>query len=95
MESFTRPRRFRKETRYPVIRYEVDGKSYRVHGKKPAHPSTQGNEEWVRYNPATPADGFITADSKPVPLFWLTAATLLLGVAFLIMDLDLLLGIHP
>lgn len=88
VESFTRPRRFRKYTRYPVIRYDVDGASYRIHGRKAVHPSAKGNEEWVRYNPDDPSDGFVAKDSKLVPLFWLTAATVFLGVAFLILEMS-------
>ena len=88
VESFTRPRRFRKNARYPVIHFEADGKTYLVHGAKPVHPSTKGNEEWVRYNPASPADSFVTSDSKPLLLLWLTAATAILGVAFLIFEMS-------
>ena len=88
VESFTRNRRFRKNTRYPVVCFEVDGAVYRAPGAKPAHPSTKGNEEWIRYNPAHPEESFVAADSKPSLLFLLTAATAFLGVAFLIWEMS-------
>lgn len=88
VESFTRNRRFRKNARYPVVCFEVDGAIYRAHRAKPAHPSTKGNEEWIHYNPADPEESFVAADSKPSLLFLLTAATAFLGVAFLIWEMS-------
>ncbi len=86
VESFTRPRRFRTNARYPVIRFEVNGKSYLAHGAKSVHPSTKGNEEWVRYNPADPFDCFVASDSKLKKALLLAAAAIFLGVAFLILE---------
>lgn len=88
VESFTRNRRFRKNTRYPVVCFEVDETVYRTHSAKPAHPSTKGNEEWIRYNSTDPEESFVAADSKPILLFLLTAATAFLGVAFLIWEMS-------
>lgn len=88
VESFTRPRTFCTQTRYPVIRFTVGGETYRIHGTRPVHPSTLGNEEWVRYNPADPADSFVTAHSKLLPAVLAAAVTGFLGVAYLILELN-------
>ena len=88
VESFTRRRVIRKNARYPVIRFEVDGVVYTAHRSRPAHPSTLGNEEWVRYNPQNPADNFVSSDSNPKVAVGLTLVTAFLGVAFLIMEFD-------
>ncbi|MBQ9151114.1 MAG: hypothetical protein IJX72_02595 [Clostridia bacterium] len=89
VESLTR-RRILKNVRYPVIRFEADGQSYRAHGVKPVHPSTVGNEEWIYYNPTAPSDCFVASDSKPTAALLLTVITGVLGVVFLLLDLDIL-----
>ena len=88
VESFTRRRVIRKKAKYPVIRFEVDGTVYLAHSTRPAHPSTKGNEVWVRYNPQNPADNFVSSDSNPKVAVGLTLVTAFLGVAFLIMEFD-------
>lgn len=88
VESFTRRRVIRKSAKYPVIRFEVDGAVYLAHSARPAHPSTKGNEEWVRYDPANPADNFVASNSHPKLSVGLTLVTAFLGVAFLIMEFD-------
>ena len=88
VESFTRRRVIRKSAKYPVIRFEADGAVYLAHSARPAHPSTKGNEEWVRYNPQNPADNFVSSDSNPKVAVGLTLVTAFLGVAFLIMEFD-------
>ena len=88
VESFTRRRVIRKSAKYPVIRFEVDGTIYFAYGQKSVHPSTEGNEEWVRYNPQNPADNFVSSDSNPKVAVGLTLVTAFLSVAFLIMEFD-------
>ena len=88
VDSFTRRRVIRKNAKYPVIRFEVDGTIYFAYGQKSVHPSTEGNEEWVRYNPQNPADNFVSSDSNPKLSVGLTLVTAFLGVAFLIMEFD-------
>ena len=88
VESVTRRPHIRKNARYPVVCFEVDETVYRTHSAKPAHPSTKGNEEWIRYNSTDPEESFVAADSKPILLFLLTAATAFLGVAFLIWEMS-------
>ena len=88
VESFTRRRVIRKSAKYPVIRFEADGAVYLAHSARPAHPSTKGNEVWVRYNPANPADNFVASNSHPKLSVGLTLVTAFLGVAFLIMELN-------
>ena len=88
VESFTRRRVIRKKAKYPVIRFEVDGAVYLAYGQSPAHPSTQGNEEWVRYDPANPADNFVASNSHPKLSVGLALVTAFLGAAFLIMELN-------
>lgn len=88
VESFTRRRVIRKSAKYPVIRFEVDGAVYLAHSARPAHPSTKGNEVWVRYNPANPADNFVASNSHPKLSVGLTLVTAFLGVAFLVMELN-------
>ena len=88
VESFTRRRVIRKSAKYPVIRFEVDGATYFAYKQKPAHPSTLGNEEWVRYNPQNPADNFVASNSNPKLSVGLTLVTAFVGVALLIMELN-------
>ena len=88
IESFTRRRVIRKSAKYPVIRFEADGAVYLAHSARPAHPSTKGNEEWVRYNPVNPADNLVASNSHPKLSVGLTLVTAFLGVAFLVMELD-------
>ena len=88
VEGFTRRRHIRKNAKYPVIRFEVDSTVYTVHSATPAHPSTQGNEEWVRYNTPDPADSFAAKDSKPRLALGLTVLTAFLGVVLLILELN-------
>ena len=88
VEGFTRRRHIRKNAKYPVIRFEVDSTVYTVHSATPAHPSTQGNEEWVRYNIQDPADSFAAKDSKPRLALGLTVLTAFLGVVLLILELN-------
>ena len=88
VESFTRRRVIRKSAKYPVIRFEVDGATYFAYGHKSVHPSTLGNEEWVRYSPANPADNFVASNSNPKLSVGLTLVTAFIGVAFLIMELN-------
>lgn len=88
VESFTRRRVIRKNAKYPVIRFEVDGVAYTAHRASPAHPSTVGNEEWVCYNPQNPADNFVSSDSDPKLAVGLTVLMAFLGVALLIMELN-------
>ena len=88
IESFTRRQAIRKSAKYPVIRFEVNGAVYFVHGVRPTHPATLGNEEWVRYNPCNPADAFVSSESNPKWAVGLTLVTACLGVAFLILELN-------
>ena len=88
VESFTRRRVIRKSAKYPVIRFDVDGAVYLAHSARPAHPSTKGNEVWVRYNPANPADNFVASNFHPKLSVGLTLVTAFLGVAFLVMELN-------
>ena len=88
IESFTRRRVIRKSAKYPVIRFEADGAVYLAHSARPAHPSTKGNEEWVRYNPVNPADNFVASNSHPKLSVGLPLVPAFLGVAFLIMEFD-------
>lgn len=88
VESFTRRRVIRKSAKYPVIRFEAGSTSHLAYGARPAHPSTKGNEVWVRYNPATPADAFLSSDSTPKLSVGLALVTAILGAAFLIMELN-------
>ena len=87
VESFTRRPYIRKKARYPVIRFEVDGAVCRVYGKRPCHPSTAGNEEWVCYNLQDPADGYIASESKLKASLLSTAIAGILGVAFLLLEI--------
>ena len=88
VESFTRRRVIRKSAKYPVIRFEAGSTSHLAYGARPAHPSTKGNEIWVRYNPANPADAFLSSDSNPKLSVGLALVTAILGAAFLIMELN-------
>lgn len=89
VESFTRRRVIRKGAKYPVIRFEAYGAAYLAHKNRPDHPSTKGNEEWVRYNVQDPADNFVASDSHPKLSVGLTLVTAFLGAAFLMLELDL------
>ncbi len=84
--SFTRRPHIRKNARYPVIRFEVNGVTYCAYGPKACHPSTQGNEEWVKYNPQDPADCYVAASSKLKAAVLLTVMTGILGVILLILE---------
>ncbi len=86
VDGFTRRRHFRKNTRYPIVCFEVDGVVYQAHSVKPAHPSTKGNEEWIRYNPANPEESFVVSDSKLKTALLMAALTSILGVIFLILE---------
>ena len=88
VESFTRRRVIRKAAKYPVIHFEAGSTSHLAYGARPAHLSTKGNEVWVRYNPATPADAFLSSDSTPKLSVGLALVTAILGAAFLIMELN-------
>ncbi len=88
VESVTRRPRIRKNARYPVIRFSVDGTIYFAYGQKPTHPSTEGNEVWVRYNIQDPTDNFVASDSNPKLSVGLTLVTAFLGVVLLIMELN-------
>ncbi len=86
MERVTRRPRIRRNARYPVICFEVDGMIYHAYGQKPCHPATQGNEEWVCYNPQDPSDCYITSNSARKTAILLTVITGVLGVIFLILE---------
>lgn len=88
VESVTRRPHIRKNARYPVIRFEVDGATYYAYGTKPVHPATIGNEEWIGYNPQDPADCYVTANSRFKAALLLTAIMGFLGVAFLILEMS-------
>ena len=88
VESFTRRRVIRKSAKYPVIRFEAGSTSHLAYGARPAHPSTKGNEVWVRYDPANPADNFVASNSHPKLSVGLTLVTAFLGAAFLLMELN-------
>ena len=85
VDSFTR-RRWVSSKEYPVIRFEVDGAAYYAHGQKAFHMSTQGNDEWVIYNPQDPKDNCVAMDSKPSAALWLTTASGVISVLFLILE---------
>lgn len=85
VESFTR-RRWVSKKAYPVIRFEVDGVTYRAHGQKASHTSAQGNDEWVIYNPQDPEDNCVAVDSKPATALWMTLISGVLSVLFLILE---------
>ena len=86
VECVTRRPRLRKNARYPVIRFEVDGVTYRAYGQKPCHPSTLGNEVWVNYNTNHPADCYVTSDSRFKGGLISTLVTAVLGIVFLILE---------
>ena len=88
VRSLYRRPRIRKNARYPVIRFSVDGTIYFAYGQKPTHPSTEGNEVWVRYNIQDPTDNFVASDSNPKLSVGLTLVTAFLGVVLLIMELN-------
>lgn len=86
VESVTRRPRIRKNARYPVIRFEVDGATYLAYGQKPCHPSTVGNEVWVNYNTNDPADGYLTSNSRFKGGLFLTLGSAVLGILFGILE---------
>ena len=88
VESMTRRPRIRKNARYPVIRFSVDGTDYLAYGAKPCHPSTLGNEVWVNYNANDPADCFVTSDSRFKGGLIFTLVTAVLGIVFLMLELS-------
>ena len=88
VESVTRRPRVRKNARYLVIRFSVDGTDYLAYGTKPCHPSTLGNEVWVNYNIQAPADCYVTSDSRFKGGLILTLVTAVLGIVFLILELS-------
>lgn len=85
VESFTR-RRWVSKKEYPVIRFEVDGQTYRAHGQKACHTSTLGNDEWVIYNPQDPEDNCVAVDAKPATALWLTLISGVISVLSLILE---------
>ena len=88
VESMTRRPRIRKNARYPVIRFSVDGTDYLAYGAKPCHPSTLGNEVWVNYNANDPADCFVTSDSRFKGGLIFTLVTAVLGIVFLMLEMS-------
>lgn len=88
VESVTRRPRIRKNARYPVIRFSVEGADHLAYGVKPCHPSTVGNEVWVHYNASNPADCYVTSDSRFKGGLILTLVTAVLGIVFLILELS-------
>ena len=88
VESVTRRPRIRKNARYPVIRFSVDGTNYLAYGVKSCHPSTLGNEVWVHYNENAPADCFVTSDSRFKSGLIMTLVTAVLGIVFLMLELS-------
>lgn len=88
VESVTRRPRIRKNARYPVIRFSVDGTDYLAYGAKPCHPSTLGNEVWVHYNANDPADYYVTSDSRFKGGLIFTLVTAVLGIVFLMLELS-------
>jgi hypothetical protein len=86
VESVTRRPCIRKNARYPVIHFEVEGITYRAYGQKSCHPSTIGNEVWVNYNLQDPADCYVTSDSRFKSGLILTLVTAVLGILFLILE---------
>ena len=85
VESFTR-RRWVSKKEYPVIRFEVNGAAYYAHGQKACHTSTQGNEEWVIYNPQNPGDNCVAVDSKPATALWMTLISGVISVLSLFLE---------
>ena len=88
VESMTRRPRIRKNARYPVIRFSVDGTDYLAYGAKPCHPSTLGNEVWVNYNANDPADCYVTSDSRFKGGLITTLVTAILGIVFLMLEMS-------
>ena len=88
VESVTRRPRVRKNARYPVIRFSVDGTDHLAYGVKPCHPSTLGNEVWVHYNPSAPADCYVASDSRFKGGLIFTLVTAVLGIVFLMLELS-------
>lgn len=88
VESVTRRPRVRRNARYPVIRFSVDGTDYPAYGVKPCHPSTLGNEVWVHYNPNNPADCYVTSDARFKSGLSLTLVSAVLGIVFLMLELS-------
>ena len=69
-----------------MVRFEVDGQTYHAHGQKACHTSTQGNEEWVIYNPQNPEDNCVAMDSKPTTALWMTLISGVISVLSLILE---------
>ena len=88
VESVTRRPRVRKNVRYPVIRFSVDGTDYIAYGAKPCHPSTLGNEVWVHYNENAPADCYVASDSRFKGGLISTLVSAVLGLVFLMLELS-------
>lgn len=88
VESVTRRPRIRKNARYPVIRFLADGTDHLAYGAKPCHPSTLGNEVWVNYDPNSPADCYVTSDSRFKVGLILTLVTAVLGIVFLMLEMS-------
>ena len=88
VETVTRRPRVRKNARYPVIRFSVDGTDYLAYGTKPCHPSTLGNEVWVHYNENAPADCFVASDARFKSGLIMTLVTAVLGIVFLMLELS-------
>ena len=88
VESVTRRPRIRKNARYPVIRFSVDGTDHLAYGVKPCHPSTLGNEVWVNYNANDPADCYVTSDSRFKGGLIFTLVTAVLGIVFLMLEMS-------
>ena len=86
--SVTRRPRIRKNARYPVIRFSVDGTDYLAYGVKPCHPSTLGNEVWVNYNIQAPADCYVTSDSRFKGSLITTLVTAVFGIVFLMLEMS-------
>ena len=85
VDSFTR-RRWVSSKEYPVIRFEVDGAAYYAHGQKACHTSTQGNNEWVIYNPQDPEDNCVAVDAKPATALWMTLISCVISVLSLFLE---------
>ena len=88
VESVTRRPRLRRNARYPVIRFEVDGVTYRAYGQKPCHPSTLGNEVWIHHTTGDPADCYVTSDSRFKGDLIMTLVTAVLGIVFLMLEMS-------
>lgn len=88
VESLTRRPHIRKNARYPVIRFTVEGADYHAYGTKHCHPSTVGNEVWVHYNENTPADCYVASDARFKGGLISTLVTAILGILFLMLEMS-------